>query len=175
VTKGTKVGIIGLGGLGHMGVKFAAALGADTTVFSHSAAKRDDALLLGAQHFIETSDTEAMDARSRQFDLIINTVSADLDLAPFLELLKANGTLVLIGLPPHPYTLVANELVTKRRAVAGSMVGGTKELQEMLDFCAEHDITSDVEVVNADYIEQAFERTIASDVRYRFVIDASSF
>jgi uncharacterized zinc-type alcohol dehydrogenase-like protein len=175
VAEGTKVGIIGLGGLGHMGVKFAAALGAETTVLSHSASKRDDALRLGASHFVDTSNTDAMAQLSLQFDLIINTVSADLDLAPYLELLKVDGTLVLVGLPHHPYALSAGTLVTKRRSVAGSMAGGTRELQEMLDFCAEHRITSDVEVVNADYIAQAFERTIASDVKYRFVIDASSF
>jgi alcohol dehydrogenase (NADP+) len=174
-SKDTKVGIIGLGGLGHMGVKFAAALGAETTVFSHSASKREDALRLGATYFVDTTKPENLEALSGQFDLIINTVSADLDLAPYLEMLKVDGTLVLIGLPGSPYALGAGALITKRRSVAGSMVGGTIELQEMLDFCAEHDITSDVEVVKPDYIEKAFERTIASDVRYRFVIDATNF
>ena len=174
-SKDTKVGIIGLGGLGHMGVKFAAALEAETTVFSHSANKHDDALRLGATHFVNTTESESLEALNGQFGLIINTVSADLDLAPYMELLKVDGTLVLVGLPSNPYALGAAALITKRRSVAGSMAGGTKELQEMLDFCAEHDITSDVEVVKPEYIEKAFERTIASDVKYRFVIDAASF
>jgi uncharacterized zinc-type alcohol dehydrogenase-like protein len=173
-SKDSTVGIIGLGGLGHMGVKFAAALGADTTVFSHSSKKRDDALRLGASHFVDTSDHDQLTARRGQYDLIINAVSADLDLAPYLDLLRVDGTLVLVGLPSHPYALNAHALVSKRRSVAGSMAGGTKELQEMIDFCAEHDLTSDIEVVNADYIPTAFERTVASDVKYRFVIDAST-
>jgi uncharacterized zinc-type alcohol dehydrogenase-like protein len=172
---GVRVGIIGLGGLGHMGVKFAAALGAHTTVFSHSANKRDDAARLGAHEFVHSTSAEEMAASAGRFDLLINTVSADLDLAPYLEALSVDGTLVLVGLPPHPFPVGAMPLVNKRRAVAGSMAGGMAELQEMLDFCAEHRITSDVEVVAADYIARAFERTIASDVKYRFVIDASSF
>ncbi len=173
-SKDSTVGIIGLGGLGHMGVKFAAALGADATVFSHSSKKRDDALRLGASHFVDTSDHDQLTARRGQYDLIINAVSADLDLAPYLDLLRVDGTLVLVGLPSHPYALNAHALVSKRRSVAGSMAGGTKELQEMINFCAEHDLTSDIEVVNADYIPTAFERTVASDVKYRFVIDAST-
>lgn len=174
-SRDSTVGIIGLGGLGHMGVKFASALGAETTVFSHSSTKRDDALRLGASLFVDTSDRDQLTGRRGQYDLIINAVSADLDLAPYLELLKVDGTLVLVGLPSNPYSLKAHALVSKRRSVAGSMAGGTKELQEMIDFCAEHDLTSDVEVVDADYIPTAFERTIASDVKYRFVIDASTF
>ena len=174
-SKETTVGIVGLGGLGHLGAKFAAALGAETTVFSHSANKRADALRLGAHHFVDTSDEAQLTKLSGQYDLIINAVSADIDLAPYLELLKVNGTLVLVGLPRHPYALSAGSLVAKRRSVAGSMAGGMKELQEMMDFCAEHDLTSDVEVIRADYIQKAFERTIASDVKYRFVLDASSF
>jgi len=174
-SKETTVGIVGLGGLGHLGVKFAAALGAETTVFSHSANKRADARRLGAHHFVDTSDEQELTKLSGQYDLIINAVSADINLAPYLELLKVNGTLVLVGLPRHPYALGAGSLVNKRRSVAGSMAGGMKELQEMMDFCAEHEITSDVEVVRADYIQKAFERTVASDVKYRFVLDASSF
>ncbi len=169
------VGIVGLGGLGHMGVKFATALGATTTVFSHSANKHDDALRLGAHDFVDTSDGNRFERRRGEFDLIINTVSADIDLTLYLELLKVDGTLVLVGLPSKPYALNAGTLVQKRRAVAGSMAGGVEELQEMMDFCGEHGITSDVEVATADHIQQAFERTIASDVKYRFVIDASSF
>jgi uncharacterized zinc-type alcohol dehydrogenase-like protein len=174
-TKGKKVGIIGLGGLGHMGVKFSHALGADTTIFSHSANKRDDATKLGADHFIVTTNEEDLEALKGTFDLIINTVSANISLTPYLELLKVDGTLVLVGLPSTPYSLGAGLLIPKRRTIGGSMTGGIKELQEMMDFCAKHNITSDVEVVNADYINKAFERTIASDVKYRFVIDASTF
>jgi len=175
VLPNTPVGIIGLGGLGHMGVKFASALGADTTLFSHSAQKRDDALRLGAHDFVDTSDPAQLARRRGQYDLIINTVSADIDLAPYLDLLKVDGALVLVGLPNHPYAINAHWLVSKRRSVAGSMAGGMKELQQMIDFCAEHDLTSDVEVIDANYIQTAFERTIASDVKYRFVIDASTF
>jgi uncharacterized zinc-type alcohol dehydrogenase-like protein len=170
----TKVGIIGLGGLGHMGVKFASALGADTTLFSHSATKRDDALRLGANHFVDTSDPAQLAQGRGEYEVIINTVSADLDLAPYLDLLDVDGTLVLVGLPTHPYAINAHWLVSKHRSIAGSMAGGTRELQEMIDFCAEHDLTSDVEVINIDYVQTAFERTIASDVKYRFVIDAST-
>ena len=166
---GVEVGIIGLGGLGHMGVKFAAALGATTTVFSHSADKETDARRLGAHDFVVTSDPGALARQRERFDLIINTVSADLDLAPYLELLKVDGNVVLVGLPVRPYEVNAMTLVNKRRSVAGSMAEGMKELQEMMDFCAEHSLTSDVEIVTADYIQQAFERTIASDVKYRFV------
>ncbi len=175
VGPGTRVGIIGLGGLGHMGVKFAVALGARTTVFSHSGDKRDDARRLGAHQFVHSASAEEMAAHAGGFDLLINTVSADIDLDPYLDLLDVDGTLVLVGLPAHPYRLAAGPLVSKRRAVAGSMAGGTRELQEMMDFCAEHQITSDVEVVGADYIATAFARTVASDVKYRFVIDASTF
>jgi uncharacterized zinc-type alcohol dehydrogenase-like protein len=171
----TNVGIIGLGGLGHMGVKFASAMGATTTVFSHSANKREDAQRLGASHFVDTSDPENLAALRGTFDLIINTVSADLDLKPYMDLLKLNGTLVVVGLPSNPYTVSAGTLAGRRRSLAGSNCGGMKDLQEMFDFCAEHNLTADVEVVKADYIEQAYARTVASDVKYRFVIDASTF
>jgi uncharacterized zinc-type alcohol dehydrogenase-like protein len=172
---GMEVGVIGLGGLGHMGVKFAAALGATTTVFSHSADKEADARRLGAHDFVVTSDPDVFARQRGRFDLVINTVSADLDLTPYVELLKVDGNLVLVGLPARPYEVNAMTLVTKRRSIAGSMAGGMKELQEMMDFCAEHSLTSDVEVVDADYIQQAFARTIASDVKYRFVINAATF
>ena len=171
----TTVGIIGLGGLGHMGVKFASAMGAETTVFSHTANKREDAKRLGASHFVDTTDPANLTALRGTFDLIINTVSADLDLTPYLEALKVNGTLVVVGLPSNAFSIRAGTLVGKRRSLAGSNAGGIKDLQEMMNFCAEHNITSDVEVVNADYIEQAYARTVASDVKYRFVIDASTF
>ncbi len=174
-TAGQEVGIIGLGGLGHMGVKFAAALGATTTVFSHSAHKRDDAARLGAHRFVDTTDHAAMAALAGRYDLIINTVSADLDLAPYFDLVKVDGALVIVGLPVKAYQVRPFNLVAKRRSLAGSMAGGIKETQEMMDFCAENGITSDVEVVDAGYIARAFERTLASDVKYRFVIDAASF
>jgi uncharacterized zinc-type alcohol dehydrogenase-like protein len=174
-SESTTVGIIGLGGLGHMGVKLAAAMGAPTTVFSHSAHKRDDAMRLGASNFVDTTDPANVAALRGTFDLIINTVSADIDLTPYLEALKVNGTLVVVGLPSNPISVRAGTLVGRRRSLAGSNAGGTKDLQEMLNFCAEHNVTADVEVVGADYIEQAYTRTVASDVKYRFVIDASTF
>lgn len=171
----TTVGIIGLGGLGHMGVKLASAMGATTTVFSHSASKREDARRLGASNFVDTSDPENLVALRGTFDLIINTVSADIDLKPYLDLLRLNGTLVVVGLPSNPYTVSAGTLAVRRRSLAGSNCGGIKELQEMMEFCAEHNVTADVEVVGADYIAEAYKRTVASDVKYRFVIDASTF
>jgi len=172
---GTKVGVIGLGGLGHMGVKFAAAMGAEVTVFSHSANKEADAKRMGATHFVVTKDAAVFASLKESFDLILNTVSAELDINVYLELLKLNGTLVVIGLPGKPYEVSAFNLLRLRRSLAGSMIGGVPELQEMLHFCAEKNILSDVEVITADYINEAYERTIASDVKYRFVIDASTF
>ncbi len=172
---GKKVGVIGLGGLGHMGVKFAAAMGAEVTVFSHSENKKADALAMGAKHFVLTKDPSVFESLKSSFDLILNTVSADMDLHPYLRSLKLDGTLVLIGLPGKPYALEGNVLQPARRSISGSMIGGVPELQEMLNFCGEHAITSDVEVINADYINEAYKRTIASDVKYRFVIDASTF
>ena len=172
---GSKVGVIGLGGLGHMGVKFAAAMGAEVTVFSHSASKEADARRMGATHFVVTKDPAALEPLKDSFDLILNTVSAKLDINQYLGLLKLHGTLVIIGLPGEPYSVAADSLLTLRRSLAGSMIGGIPEIQEMLDFCAEKNIVSDVEVVKADYINEAYERTVASDVKYRFVIDASTF
>jgi len=172
---GTKVGVIGLGGLGHMGVKFAAAMGAEVTVFSHSVNKEADAKRMGATHFVVTKDAAVFADLKESFDLILNTVSAELDINVYLELLKLNGTLVVIGLPGKPYEVSAFNLLRLRRSLAGSMIGGLPELQEMLHFCAEKNILSDVEVITADYINEAYERTIASDVKYRFVIDASTF
>lgn len=172
---GKRVGVIGLGGLGHMGVKFAHAMGADVTVFSHSPSKEADALAMGANHFVPTNDPSILKGLKSSFDLILNTVSADIDLHPYLRALKLDGTMVMIGLPGKPYSLDASVLLPARRSLAGSMIGGIPEIQEMIDFCGEHGITSDVEVINADYINAAYERTIASDVKYRFVIDASTF
>jgi uncharacterized zinc-type alcohol dehydrogenase-like protein len=172
---GKKVGVMGLGGLGHMGVKFAHALGAETTVFSHSPEKEADAKRMGADNFILTKDTKELDKYKQSYDLILNTVSADLDLEPYLQLLKLDGTLVVIGLPGKPYAVNAGTLLGQRRSLAGSMIGGMAELQEMLNFCGQHNIVSDVEVIKADYINKAYDRTVASDVKYRFVIDAATF
>ena len=172
---GKKVGIIGLGGLGHMGVKFAVAMGAQTTVFSHSPAKEKDAKAMGAHHFVSTKEIGNLNKLEKQYDLLLNTVSADLDLEPYLQMLKLDGTLVVIGLPGKPYSINAGTLLGQRRALAGSMIGGIAQLQEMLDFCGKNQIVSDVEVIQADYINAAYDRTVSSDVKYRFVIDAKSF
>jgi uncharacterized zinc-type alcohol dehydrogenase-like protein len=172
---GKKVGVIGLGGLGHMGLKFSAALGAHTTVFSHSPNKESDARAMGADDFVVTKDPKNLSALAKDFDLILNTVSADMDLTPYLQLLKLDGTLVLIGLPINPYQINTPALLAQRRSISGSMIGGIAETQEMLNFCGTHGIVSEVEVVDPEYINQAYERTIASDVKYRFVIDAKKF
>ena len=175
VGPGKKVAVMGLGGLGHMGVKFAAALGADVTVLSHSPQKEADARAMGAHFFIATNDKEVFTKHAKTFDVILNTVSAELDIDFYLNLLKLDGTLVVIGLPGKPYALNAGTLLNGRRSIGGSMIGGIPELQEMLNFCGEKNIVSDVEVIKADYINEAYERTVASDVKYRFVIDASTF
>lgn len=175
VRPGMKVAIMGLGGLGHMGVKFAVAFGAEVTVLSHSASKKKDALAMGAHHFLHVRSAEELKPLKRSFDLILNTVSADLDINPYLATLKTDGTLVVIGLPGSPYSVSQGILLDARRSLAGSMIGGMKELQEMIDFCGDKAIVSDVEIIKADYINTAYERTVASDVKYRFVIDGSSF
>ncbi|MFM2154309.1 MAG: hypothetical protein RL382_210 [Actinomycetota bacterium] len=175
VQAGSKVAVMGLGGLGHMGVKFAAAMGAEVTVLSHSPGKKADALAMGAHHFVSTKDIENLKPLAKSFDLILNTVSAELDINDYLNLLKLDGTLVVIGLPGTPYAVHAGTLLNGRRSLSGSMIGGIPETQEMLDFCAKHQIVSDVEVIKADYINEAYKRTVASDVKYRFVIDASTF
>lgn len=172
---GMKVAVMGLGGLGHMGVKFAVAMGAEVTVLSHSPSKEADARAMGAQHFISTNDPNNLKPLVKSFDLILNTVSAELNIGDYLNLLKLDGTLVVIGLPGKPYAVEAGTLLNGRRRIAGSMIGGIPELQEMLNFCGDHQIVSDVEVINADYINQAYARTVASDVKYRFVINAASF
>lgn len=175
VKPGIKVAVMGLGGLGHMGVKFAVAMGAEVTVLSHSPSKEADALSMGAHHFVSTKDPENLKPLVKQFDLILNTVSAELEIGDYLNLLSLDGTLVVIGLPGKPYAVHAGALLNGRRRIAGSMIGGIPELQEMLDFCGKHNIVSDVEVIKADYINQAYVRTVASDVKYRFVIDATTF
>ena len=171
----SSVAVMGLGGLGHMGVKFAAALGAEVTVFSHSPNKEVDARSMGAAHFVITKGDVWHKPLRKKYDLILNTVSADLDLEPYLSTLATDGTLVIIGLPGKPYAINAGTMLDGRRSIAGSMIGGMPELQEMLEFCGSKSIVSDIEVINADYINKAYERTVASDVKYRFVIDASTF
>ncbi len=174
VGPGKKVAVMGLGGLGHMGVKFAVAMGADVTVLSHSPHKKDDALAMGAHHFVATNDESVFVAHAKTFDVILNTVSAELDINKYVSLLKLDGTLVVIGLPGKPYAVHVGSLLDGRRSIAGSMIGGIPQLQEMLNFCGEKSIVSDVEVIKADYVNEAYERTVASDVKYRFVIDAST-
>ena len=175
VGPGSRVAVMGLGGLGHMGVKFAAALGAEVTVLSHSPSKEADARKMGASQFVLTKEKDWQLPLSKKFDLVLNTVSADLELEPYLQLLDTDGTLVVIGLPGKPYAVNAGTLLNGRRSIAGSMIGGIPEIQEMIDFCAEKNIVSDVEVIPADYINKAYERTVSSDVKYRFVIDAKTF
>jgi uncharacterized zinc-type alcohol dehydrogenase-like protein len=175
VGPGMKVAVMGLGGLGHMGVKFAVAMGAEVTVLSHSPAKESDALAMGAHHFVSTKDPKSLTPLAKSFDLILNTVSAELEIGDYLNLLKLDGTLVVIGLPGKPYQVHVGTLLNGRRSIAGSMIGGIAETQEMLDFCAQKAIVSDVEVIEASYINEAYKRTVASDVKYRFVIDASTF
>jgi uncharacterized zinc-type alcohol dehydrogenase-like protein len=171
---GRRVAIVGLGGLGHMGVKIAHALGAEVTVLSQTQSKREDALRLGADHYRATGDPATFAELADHFDLIVNTVSANLDLDAYLALLRVDGTLVNLGAPEHPVSLSAHSLIGNRRNLAGSMIGGIAETQEMLDFCARHGLGSEIEVIPADRINEAYERVVAGDVRYRFVIDAAT-
>lgn len=168
---GKKVAIIGLGGLGHMGVKIAAAMGAEVTVLSQSDKKREDSARLGAKHYYNTSSPETFSKLKGTFDLIINTVSASLDWNQYLGLLRADGTMVVVGIPDAPVPVNAFSIVMGRRSLAGSLIGGIKETQEMLDFCGKHNITCDIELIPASKINEAYERVVKSDVRYRFVID----
>lgn len=172
---GKRVAIIGMGGLGHMGVKIAAAMGAEVTVLSQSLKKQEDALRLGAEHYYATSDPSTFETLKGHFDLIINTVSADIDVDGYLSLLALDGTMVLVGLPSKPLTQRAWSLVSFRRSLSGSKMGGIRQTQEMLDFCAAHGLGAEVEVIPASKINDAYERVLASDVRYRFVIDADTF
>ncbi len=175
VGPGHKVGIVGLGGLGHMGVKIAAALGAHVVLFTTSPGKSADALRLGAKEVVVSKNADEMKAHKNSFDFILNTVAASHDLDPFLALLKMDGTMTLVGAPstPHPSPGVFG-LITKRRSIAGSMIGGIPETQEMLDFCAKHNIVSDIEVIKMSQINEAYERMLRNDVKYRFVIDMST-
>nr|WP_295659535.1 NAD(P)-dependent alcohol dehydrogenase [Polymorphobacter sp.] len=175
VGPGQKVGIVGLGGLGHMGVKIAAAMGAEVYVFSTSPNKRDDAIRLGAKDLIVSKDADAMTAHANSFDFILDTVAASHDLDALTSLLKRDGTLTLVGVPehPHPSPTVGN-LIFKRRSIAGSLIGGIAETQEMLDFCRDHKLTADIEMIAIDEIDTAYDRMVRSDVKYRFVIDMAS-
>jgi uncharacterized zinc-type alcohol dehydrogenase-like protein len=169
-----RVAIVGLGGLGHMGVKIAHAMGAHVTVLSHSPGKREDALELGADDFLATKDPAVFQANAKRFDFILDTVSAPHDYNAYLNLLRRDGTMVLVGVPDEPAALQPFSLIVGRRRLAGSLIGGIAETQEMLDFCAAHDIASDIELIRIDQINEAYERMIKGNVRYRFVIDAAS-
>jgi alcohol dehydrogenase (NADP+) len=172
---GKRVAVVGMGGLGHMAVKLAHAMGAEVTVLSQTLSKQEDGLRLGADHYFATSDPETFTELRNRFDLIINTVSAQLDINAYLRLLTLDGTLVNVGAPPEPQGVQAFTLFTNRRSWAGSSIGGIRETQEMLDFCAEHGIVPETELIAADAINDAYERVLRSDVRYRFVIDAATF
>ncbi len=174
VSPGHRVAVMGLGGLGHMAVKFAAALGAEVTVLSTSANKEADARALGAHKFVVTKDKEQLKAVTNYFDFIINTVSAQLDLATYVNLLRRDGTMILLGVPTEAPHIHAFNLIAKRRRLAGSLIGGIAETQEMLDFCAEHNIMSDIEMIDIQHINEAYERMLKGDVKYRFVIDVAS-
>lgn len=171
---GKKVAVIGLGGLGHMAVKIAHAMGAEVTVLSRTLNKKEEGLKLGADNYYATENPETFEKLKGQFDLIINTVSAAVDLNSFLLLLAADGTMVNVGAPADPLSVNVSSLIGGRRAFAGSLIGGIPETQEMLNFCAEHGITADIEMITADEIDTAWERVLASDVRYRFVIDSAT-
>lgn len=171
VGPGKKVAINGLGGLGHMGVKFAVAMGADVTVLSTSPSKEGDAKKLGAHHFVISKDADAMKAVAGSFDLILDTVSAEHDIAPLIASLKTHGVLSVVGAPPSAFNISPHQLIFGHKTVVGSLIGGIKETQEMIDYCAKHNIVSDVEVISANQINDAYERTMKSDVKYRFVID----
>ena len=174
VKKGDKVAVVGLGGLGHMAVKIAASMGAEVTMLSRSPKKAKDAEKLGAHHFVLTTEEKEMAKAANSFNLIINTVSAQHNYNEYLALLKTDGVMVLLGVPPQPEAVHAVSLIMWRRSLVGSLVGGIKETQEMLDYCAEHNIVSDVEMINIDQINEAYERTLKGDVHYRFVIDMKS-
>jgi uncharacterized zinc-type alcohol dehydrogenase-like protein len=174
VGPGSKVGVMGLGGLGHMGVQLARAMGAVVTLLSHSPEKEADGHALGAHTFILSSDKAAMKAAANSLDFIVNTVSANIKLDPYMNLLGLNGTMCLVGLPTEPVCVRPFTLTGARRSLAGSNIGSIAETQEMLDFCGEHSITSKIETITADQINEAWDRVVASDVRYRFVIDTAT-
>lgn len=174
IKPGDKVAVVGLGGLGHMAVKIANAMGADVTVLSTSDSKEKDAKQLGAKQFANTKNEETFKKYNNYFDFMVNTVSAKIDLNKYLDLIKLDGSMVIVGAPDKPYELNAFPLIMKRRRVAGSMIGGIKETQEMLDFCGKHGLSADIELIPVNDINTAYDRMLKSDVRYRFVIDINS-
>jgi uncharacterized zinc-type alcohol dehydrogenase-like protein len=174
VNKGNKVGVVGLGGLGHMGVKFAKALGAHVVVFTTSPGKKEDALRLGADEAVVSRNADEMQKHAGSFDFILDTISADHDINTYINLLRRDGNLTLVGAPEKPLAVSAFSLLFGRRSLSGSLIGGIAETQEMLDFCGEHGITADVEVINIQDINEAYERMLKSDVKYRFVIDMAT-
>jgi uncharacterized zinc-type alcohol dehydrogenase-like protein len=174
VQKGQKVGVVGLGGLGHMGVKFANAFGAHVVLFTTSASKTADALRVGAHEVVVSKNAADMQKHLGSFDFILDTVSAEHNVNAYLDLLKLNGTLTMVGASPTPLPVAVGSLLFRRRQMAGSIIGGIRETQEMLDFCAEHGITSDVEVIRIQQLDEAYKRLLKSDVKYRFVIDMAS-
>lgn len=168
---GKKVGVVGLGGLGHMGVKIAKAMGAEVTIFSTSEGKAADAKALGADHFVVTKDPANLEPLAGTFNIILDTVSADHDINPYLGLLGVGGSMVVVGVPEKPNTVHSLSLIFGNKTLAGSLIGGIPETQEMLDFCADHNITADVEMIDPSRLPEAYDRTVKADVRYRFVID----
>lgn len=172
---GKKVAVMGLGGLGHLAVRFAKAMGAEVTVISHSESKRQDALDLGADYFVYSGDTDKMASLAMFFDILVNAISAPLDISPYLKLLGLGGVMAIVGLTGQPYAVNAFDLIPQRRMIAGSAIGSVAQLQKMLNFAAEKGVEARVEVISADDINDAYERVVNSDVRYRFVIDASTF
>jgi uncharacterized zinc-type alcohol dehydrogenase-like protein len=174
VTKGKKVGVVGLGGLGHMGVKFAHALGAHTVVFTTSENKRADALRLGADEVVLSRNADEMAKHAGSFDFILDAVAADHDINAYINLLRRDGNITLVGAPENPLPVAAFSLIIGRRSLSGSLIGGLAETQEMLDFCANNNVTSDVEVIPIQKVNEAYERLLKSDVKYRFSIDMAS-
>jgi uncharacterized zinc-type alcohol dehydrogenase-like protein len=171
---GKKVGIVGLGGLGHMGLKIAHAMGAHTVLFTTSTGKAEDAKKLGADEVVLSKDPAAMAAQGETFDFILDTVAADHPIDAYLALLKRDGTLCQVGAPENPLSVAAFSVIWRRRNFAGSLIGGIPETQEMLDFCAAHGLTADIELISIDTVEQAYARMLKSDVKYRFVIDMAT-
>jgi len=174
VGPGQRIAVVGLGGLGHMGVKLAAAMDAEVTVLSTSKTKEQDAYRLGAKHFVVTKDPKNLEALTNHFDFILDAVSAPHDLNMYINMLRRDGTMVLVGMPEKPLEIQPGSLILKRKKLAGSLIGGIRQTQEMLDFCEEKNITSDAEIIPVTQINEAYERTIKGDVRYRFVIDMST-
>jgi uncharacterized zinc-type alcohol dehydrogenase-like protein len=174
VGPGSKVAVVGMGGLGHVGVEIAAAMGAEVTVLSQTLSKKEDGLRFGAKHYYATSDRETFKQLRSSFDLILNTVSADVDINKYLGLLRVDGTLVTVGAPPAPYKVHAFALIGGRRSLAGSAIGGLPDTQTMLDFCAEHGVKPVIELIPGSEVDGAYDRVVSSDVRYRFVIDVST-